>query len=205
LVITDSIFSMDGDLAPIKELIELKKRYKFIFMVDDAHATGIIDTNSKDIDIHMGTLSKTVASQGGFVTGKKDLIDYLRNTSRPFMYSSGLSPANTAAALAALKIIQKNKSLKKKLLSNAKYLKKNLQSLGFQVRGDYQILTVGMKSVKEVMQFQKSLEKEGIFVTGIRPPTVKTPRLRITVMATHTKKDLDKSVKAFQEILHNSS
>lgn len=200
LVVTDSLFSMDGDVAPIKEIIKLKRQYDFMFMVDDAHATGIINTKAKGIDIYMGTLSKALASQGGYVTGSKDLVDYLRNKSRAFIYSTGLSPSDTASALQALKIIQTSISLKKKLLANASYLKNELNKTGFKVSGDYQILTIPTKDNQKTMQFQKQLEKHGIFVTGIRAPTVPTPRLRITVSSAHTKAQLQKAVKAFQKV-----
>ena len=158
-----------------------------------------IDTNSKEIDIKMGTLSKALASQGGYAAGNEELIDYLRNFSRTFFFSSGLSPPNCASALAALKIIRKDKSLKTKLLENADYLRNSLLGLGFDARGKLQIIPVITKD--KTMQFQKILEQRGIFVTGIRQPTVKVPRLRVSVMATHTKEQLDKALAAFK-ILH---
>ena len=203
LVITDSVFSMDGDIAPLKDIINLKKTYSFLFMVDDAHATGILNTNFKEIDIHMGTLSKALASQGGYVAGSKELIDFLRNTSRSFMFSTGISPANAAAALAALKIIKKDKKLKANLLKNADYLRNGLKKLGFQVGGELQIISLIIGNNKKTMQFQKLLEKDGIFVTGIRPPTVPIARLRISVMATHTKEQLDKALRSFKRINKN--
>jgi len=197
LVVTDSVFSMDGDIAPLKDIISLKKGYQFIFMADDAHATGILDTNLKGIDVRMGTLSKALASQGGFVAGSKELIDYLRNTSRSFMFSTGLSPANAAAALAALQMIKKDKNIKAQLLKNAFYLKQGLKKLGFKVGGELQITSLAIGDSKKAMQFQKLLEQEGIFVAGIRPPTVPTARLRISVMATHTKGQLDRAIESF--------
>ncbi len=200
LVVTDSVFSMDGDIAPLKKIIALKKKYSFMLMVDDAHATGIIDTNFDEIDIHMGTLSKTLGSEGGFAAGSKEIVDYLRNTSRPFMYSTGLSPANAAAALAALKIIKSDKKLRIKLLENAKYLRNNLRKIGFDVKGELQIIPILIGDNKKVIQFQKLLEQDGIFVTGIRPPTVPKAILRVSVMATHSRKQLDKAVKSFGKI-----
>lgn len=200
LVVTDSVFSMDGDIAPLKDIIKLKGKYKFTFMVDDAHATGIIDTNLKGIDINMGTLSKALASQGGFVAGSKELIDYLRNTSRSFMFSTGLSPPDAASALAALKIIKKDNNLKNKLLNNSSYLRQGLTELGFKVRGELQIVPLIIGDNKKAMQFQRLLENEGVFVTAIRPPTVPTARLRISVMATHTKGQLDKALEAFEKV-----
>ena len=200
LVVTDSVFSMDGDIAPLRKIIELKKKYQFMLMIDDAHATGILDTNLNGIDIHMGTLSKALASQGGFVAGSSELIDYLRNTSRSFMFSTGLSPANTASALAALKIIKEDKQLKINLLKNADYLREGFRKLGFQVGGELQVIPLIIGNNKKTMQFQKLLEEDGIFVTGIRPPTVPIARLRISVMATHTKQQLDKALESFEKI-----
>jgi len=199
LVITDSVFSMDGNIAPLNAIINLKKKYPFTLMIDDAHATGIINTNLKGIDIHMGTLSKAMGSQGGYVAGSKELIDYLRNTSRPFIFSTGLSAANVASALEALKIIKKDKSLKNKLLKNAAYLRNRLSKLGFKVKGKLQIIPLILDDNKKIIRFQKLLEKEVIFVTAIRPPTVKTARLRISVMATHRRKQLDKAIDSFRK------
>ncbi len=198
LVVTDSIFSMGGDLAPLDEIIKLKKKHSFMLMVDDAHATGIIDTGIEGIDIHMGTLSKALASQGGFAAGSKELIDYLRNTSRSFMFSTGLSPPNAASALEALKIIKKSNNLRDKLLINAGYLRGGLAKLGFDVQGKFQIIPLFIGDNKKAVQFQKLLEKEGIFTAAIRPPTVPKAILRISVMATHTQEQMDKALKAFK-------
>ena len=203
LVVTDSVFSMEGDIAPLKEIIKLKKKYEFILMVDDAHATGIIDTNFGGIDIHMGTLSKSLASVGGYAAGSKDLIDFLRNKSRPFIYSTGLSPADCAAALESLKIIKKNKSLRLKLLSNANYIRKGLLKLGFPVGGNMQIISLVVGDVKNTLKFQELLEKEKTFVTAIRPPTVSKAMLRISVMSSHTKEQLDFAIKAFEKVGKN--
>jgi len=203
LIVTDSVFSMDGDIAPLNQIIELKKKFNLILMVDDAHATGIIDTNFEGIDIHMGTLSKALASQGGYVAGSKPLIDFLRNKSRPVIYSTGLSPADTAAAITSLKIIKRNKKLKTKLLENADYLRKGLKRMGFKVgNSELQIIPLMIGSNNKTMKFQRLLEKEGIFVTGIRPPTVpvRTARLRVVVIATHTRKELDKALRSFNKI-----
>ena len=200
LVVTDSIFSMHGDTAPLRKIISLKKKYSFLLMADDAHATGIIDTNFEGIDLRMGTLSKALGSEGGFVAGSREMIDYLRNTSRTFMYSSGLSPPNTTAALESLKIIKKNKKLRKKLLDNAKYLRNNLREIGFNAGGELQIIPIFIGNNKKAMQFQKLLEKDGIFVTGIRPPTVPEAILRISVSSMHTKEQIDMVLNSFKKI-----
>ena len=200
LVVTDSVFSMHGDIAPLKSILNLKKKYSFLLMADDAHATGIIDTNFQGIDLRMGTLSKSLGSEGGFVASDREIIDYLRNTSRPFMYSTGLSPSSAAAALATLKIIKKNKMLRKKLLENAQYFRNNLRKIGFNVGGELQIIPVFIGDNKKAMQFQKLLEQDKIFVTGIRPPTVPEAILRISVSSMHAKEQLDKALKSFEKI-----
>ena len=200
LVVTDSVFSMHGDIAPLKKIIDLKKKYSFLLMADDAHATGITNTNFDGIDLRMGTLSKSLGSEGGFVAANKEIIDYLRNTSRPFMYSSGLSPANTAAALESLEIIKKDKMLRRKLLDNAKYFRNKLRKMGFNAGGELQIIPIFVGDNKKVMQFQKLLEEDGIFVTGIRPPTVPKAILRVSVSSMHTKGQLDKALISFKKI-----
>lgn len=199
LVVTDSVFSMHGDIAPLRDIIELKKKYSFLLMADDAHATGIIDTNFKEIDLHMGTLSKALGSQGGFVAGSKGVIDYLRNKSRSFIYSTGLSPPDAAGALAALKIISKDKRLRKRLLENAQYLRSGLKDAGFNAGGNLQIIPVFVGGNKKVMQFQKLLENDGIFVTGIRPPTVPEALLRVSVTSEHSRGQLDMASKSFEK------
>lgn len=199
LVVTDSVFSMDGDIAPLADIIRLKKKYPFKLMVDDAHATGVIDTNVPGIDLCMGTLSKALASQGGFIASSREVIAYLINTSRPFMYSTGLSPADAAGALEALRIIKKGNSLRNRLLRNAAYMRNGLAELGFDAGGELHIIPIIIGDNKTTMQFQKLLEMDSIFVTGIRFPTVPTARLRISVMATHTKNQLDKALESFKK------
>jgi 8-amino-7-oxononanoate synthase len=201
LVVTDSIFSMDGDRAPLEALVGLKNKYGFILMVDDAHATGVLDTHFPEIDICLGTLSKSLGNQGGFVCGSKDLIDFLRNSARAFMYSTGLSPASCGGALAALSVLDRETEMRERLLEHVVYLKAGMRKLGLQVEGDYHILTLATGTNEKTMKCQELLEKEGVFVTGIRTPSVSSPRLRITAMATHTKGELEKALRAFEKIV----
>lgn len=200
LVVTDSVFSMHGDIAPLKDILKLKKKYFFLFMADDAHATGVLDANFDGIDLHMGTLSKALGSEGGFVAANKEMIDYLRNTSRHFMYSTGLSPSSAGAALAALEIIKNDKTLKKRLLNNAQHFRSKLKQIGFNAGGELQIMPIFIGDNKKAMRFQKLLEQDGIFVTGIRPPTVPKAMLRVSVSSMHTKEQLDKALKSFKKI-----
>lgn len=216
LIVTDSVFSMDGDIAPVPELLELAKKYDCLLMLDEAHATGVLGKNgrgalehfglkSDERIIQMGTLSKAIGGLGGFVCGKKDLIEYLINCSRSFIFSTALPAALCASAIEAIDIIEKDGSLPKRLWDNANFLRKGLQSLGFDtLASQTPIIPVLTRQPKLTMEFSQELFKEGIFVQGIRPPSVPegSCRLRVTVMATHTLNDLQSALTAFKKIGH---
>jgi glycine C-acetyltransferase len=205
LIVTDSVFSMDGDITPLKELIALAKKYDCILMIDEAHATGVLGENGrgalehlgleddKDGIIQMATLSKAFGGFGAYVCGSKDLIDYLLNFSRAFIYTTSLPPSVIAAGLRALEIIQNEPKLRQVLNNNAEFFRNKLRSLGFNT-GESQtpIVPLITKDSKLAMEFSKRLFEESVFVQGIRPPTVPegSARLRITIMATHAVKDL---------------
>lgn len=206
LIVTDSVFSMDGDIAPLGELIELAKKYDCLLMIDEAHATGVLGDSGrgalehlgledkKDNLIQMGTLSKALGGFGAYVCGSKELIEYLLNHSRAFIYTTSLPPAVAAANMAAVDIVEKDSRLRLDLLENVKFFKSGLNDLGFDT-GESQtpIIPLITKESKLTMEFSKKLFEEGIFVQGIRPPTVPEgkARLRITLMATHTTEDLE--------------
>src|SRR3989339_350415 len=215
LIVTDSVFSMDGDIAPIHELLRLAEEYDCLLMIDEAHATGVLGKNGRgalehfgikanERIIQMGTLSKALGGLGGFVCGSGELIDYLVNRSRSFIFSTSLPAALCASALKVIEIIEKDGALRQRLKENANFLRRGLKDMGFDTLDskDTAIIPVLTKEPKLTMEFSRRLFTEGIFVQGIRPPTVSEGlcRLRITVMATHTKKDLEFTLAKFKEL-----
>ncbi|WP_027365196.1 8-amino-7-oxononanoate synthase [Desulfotruncus alcoholivorax] len=212
LIVTDGVFSMDGDLAPLPRLVELSEKYNALLMVDDAHATGVLGDRGAGsvnhfglegkISIQMGTLSKAIGSAGGYVAGSRDLIDYLRNKARSFIFSTSLPPSVIAAALAALRVMQKNPQLREKLHLNAQYLRSGLKQMGFTILAEESpVIPVLIGDADKTVQMAQHLFDLGVFAPGIRPPTVPqgTSRVRVTVMATHTRDDLDQALAAFEQ------
>ncbi len=211
LIITDSVFSMDGDIAPLKELYnicnELNSRNKIrsLLYIDDAHGTGVLGggkgalkhlgiKNEKWI-IQMGTCSKALGSFGAFVAGSRDLIDWLRNCSRSFVFSTALPVPVVASTLKALEIVIKNSAHLKRLWHNRERLVKGLETHGFDIAGsETPIIPILIDDLKKIMSLSKCLQKKGFYVPAIRPPTVKIPRLRITVTASHTEADIDQFI-----------
>ncbi|MCX5782252.1 MAG: 8-amino-7-oxononanoate synthase [Elusimicrobia bacterium] len=205
LIVTDTVFSMDGDLAPLKEIVTLAKKYNAWTFVDEAHATGIFGKNGsglceyfgveKDVDVIMGTLSKALGSQGGFVCGKKELIDYLVNFCRSFIYTTSLSPSSCAAALKSIELIEKDPERRRNLLDRAKNLRKGLNDKGFDTgASESQIIPLMAGSVEKAMALSKKFFENGIFAPAIRPPTVPENecRIRFSLMSSHSDEDLDK-------------
>ncbi|NVN99378.1 MAG: 8-amino-7-oxononanoate synthase [Geobacteraceae bacterium] len=205
LIITDGIFSMDGDIAPLKELAEIKRDFNTLLMVDDAHATGVMGNHgrgsadllgvTRDVDIQMGTLGKGLGSCGAYVAGSRELTDYLKNCSRSFIFSTSLPPAALAASIAAIDISTSSEGehLRAALESNRALFAGLLEKAGLNTMGSCtQILPVMVGGAKETMEFSKVLLEDGVFVQGIRPPTVPSGscRLRCTVMANHEENDL---------------
>lgn len=212
-IITDSIFSMDGDAAPLKELAALAQKYDCVFMIDEAHALGVFGEKGEglahhlgvadQIDIHMGTLSKAGGSFGAYCCGSKPLIDFLINTARSFIYTTGMPPSTAAAGLKAIEIIEGDGTGRKKLWENTRYMLAQLKMIGFQTgRSQSPVIPIIIKDARLTVTFSQELFKRGIYVSAIRPPTVPkgTARLRLTVMATHTKEELDYTLNHFQEI-----
>lgn len=213
LIITDGVFSMDGDLAPLPEIVEKAEKYGAIVMVDDAHGEGVLGSNGRGIvdhfhlhgkvDIEVGTLSKAFGLVGGFIAGKKALIDYLKQKARPFLFSSSLSPAETAAAIAAVRKLSSTDELVKTLWNNAEYFKERLKSLGFDTgHSETPITPVMLYDAKLSSSFSKRLFEEGIFASSIGFPTVPRgkARLRIMISAAHSRKDLDFAISKFEMI-----
>ena len=213
LIVTDGVFSMDGDLAPLPAIAELATQFDSLVMVDDAHGTGVIGEQGRgivdyfgleeEIDIQVGTLSKALASEGGFVAGSENLIELLLNKARPFIYSTALAPATIAASLAALDYLSNNPHRVQKLHKNIKFLKSGLVELGYQVvESNSAIIPIMIGKKEQALNLSAKLLEEGILAPAIRPPTVPvgTSRIRTTVMATHSQNDLEEVLTAFKKV-----
>ena len=212
LIITDGLFSVDGDIAPLPELVRIARDYRVLLMVDDAHATGVLGDNgggtsdyfglTGGIDIAMGTLSKALASEGGFIAGKRSLIDYLANTARSFIFSTALSPATIAVSRAALDIVRTEPAARKTLLAHSLWFREELRAAGFAVPDHpTPIISIVLGQPDMAVDFSERLMKKQIFVSAIRPPTVPagTSRLRINMMATHAKDDLSRALTCMED------
>ncbi|KGF47671.1 8-amino-7-oxononanoate synthase [Veillonella montpellierensis DNF00314] len=215
LIVTDGVFSMDGDIAPLDKLVWLKEKYNSLLMVDDAHATGVIGNGKGSahhyhldhkVDIQLGTLSKALGSVGGFVATNSIISDYLINTSRPFIFSTALAPANIGAALAALELIESDTTLIDKLYNNVKYLSNRLQRIGLLATSHTPIFPIIVGDAEKALRLSDILKENGIIVTAIRPPTVPKgeSRLRLTVTASHTEEQLNQVVDAFISIFNDT-
>ena len=205
LIVTDTIFSMDGDTAPLKSIVDLARRYEAWVMVDEAHAFGVLGEHGAGLveqegladhmDIQMGTLSKAAGCFGAYAAGSKSLCEYLINHSRSFIYTTALPPACAAAASVAVDIIAQDDERRRKVLANADYLRRGLKALSFDtMQSTTPIIPIVVKDSAKALQASRRLLEQGIFVQAIRPPTVpvNTARLRVTVMATHTQEDLER-------------
>lgn len=205
LILTDGVFSMDGDLAKLKEIAELAKTYNSLVMVDDAHGTGILGPKgagtahhlgvAKDIDVVMGSFTKAFGSIGGFVTANKSIIDYLRITARSYIFSDPIIPAIVAGLIEALKIIENGDHLRQQVLTNAEYLRSNLKKLGFTVLGqESTIVPLFVGSEEKAIKFYSALIDNHILAPCIRRPAVPEgkERIRFSLMATHTREQIDR-------------
>ena len=202
LIVTDGVFSMDGDIAPLDKLYELSRDYNALLMVDDAHATGTIGNGhgtaayfnlEKEIDIQLGTLSKSLGSVGGYVAANSTIIDYLVNTSRSFIFSTALSPADIGAALAALQVLETDVSVLGRLQENVNYMADQLISMGIDATNETPIFPILIGRNEDTLAVSEYLYEAGIIGTAIRPPTVPIgeSRIRLTVTAAHNKKQID--------------
>lgn len=202
LIVTDGVFSMDGDITPLDKLYELSRDYNALLMVDDAHATGTIGNGhgtaayfglEKEVDIQLGTLSKSLGSVGGYVAANSTIIDYLVNTSRSFIFSTALSPADIGAALAALQVLETDASVLGRLQENVNYMADQLTSLGIDSTDETPIFPILIGSNEDTLAVSDYLYESGIIGTAIRPPTVPIgeSRIRLTVTAAHNKEQID--------------
>ena len=213
LLVTDGVFSMDGDVAPLDKLYEVAERYGVITMVDDAHGEGVLGRGGRGIvdhfglhgrfDVEMGTFSKAFGVVGGSLSGKKVIIDYLRQRGRPFLFSSATTPADTAACLAAVDLLEESTELVDKLWENARYFKAEMKSLGFDTgRTETPIVPVMLGEAPLAKQFSARLFEEWVFDMALGFPTVPRGQARIRVMntAAHSQGDLDKGLAAFEKV-----
>ncbi|KAA9397399.1 8-amino-7-oxononanoate synthase [Haloarcula sp. CBA1130] len=209
LVVTDSVFSMDGDIAPLGAICDVVEQYGAWLMVDEAHATGLFGDSgggvvqreglSDRVDVQLGTLSKALASQGGYIAGDEVLIEYLLNAARSFVFSTGLSPPNAAAAREALRIARET-DRSAELWDTVATLRDGLETMGYEVLGETQILPVVVGDRGDALELADRLRDHGIVAPAIRPPTVPegTSRIRVAPMATHTADDIAQCLDAFR-------
>ena len=207
LIISETIFSMDGDRSRLKELVGLKEKYNCKLIVDEAHATGIFGKNGtgvieeeslvQGVDLIMGTFSKALGSFGGYVACSEILVNYLINTARSFIYSTALPPAVIATNLASLELVAEEPERREKLINNANYFRQSLKDLGFKVKGSSQIVPVIISDNQKVFKISEELQKKGYWVLPIRPPTVPTgeSRLRFSLTVNHSKEILERLIK----------
>jgi glycine C-acetyltransferase len=213
LIVTDSIFSMDGDAAPLREICDLARRFEAIVMVDEAHATGVVGENgaglsellgvARQVQVQMGTLGKALGTFGAYIAGSRAFIDYLTNTVRTFIFTTALPPPTVAAAAVALDIVEREPYRRAALQRNALLLRDGLRHAGYEVPGhDGHIVPVMIGDSGATMQTAEELLRAGILARGIRPPTVPqgTARIRATVMATHTSRDIEEAIAAFAAV-----
>lgn len=209
LIVSDGVFSMDGDIAPLTELVRLKQKHGALLMIDDAHGCGVLGEGGRgsaelmgvgdDIDIQMGTFGKALGSFGAYAAVSAELRELLVNRARSFIFSTSLPPSVLAASLAAIELVQTQEGdqLRKQLFANTSFFRSSLAEAGFRIpEGSTQIVPVVIGSAATTMQFSEALLSEGLFAQGIRPPTVPagTCRLRFTLMATHAPADLASAV-----------
>lgn len=212
MVITDGVFSMDGDIAKLPEIVEIAKEFDLITYVDDAHGSGVTGKGKgtvkhfgleKEVDMQMGTLSKAVGVVGGYVAGKQNLIDWLKVRSRPFLFSTAVTPGDTAAITAAIQMIIDSTELHDKLWENGDYLKKGLKELGFDIgESETPITPCIIGEEKLAQQFSKRLFEEGVYAKSIVFPTVPkgTGRVRNMPTAAHTKEMLDQAIATYEKV-----
>ncbi|MBE9508717.1 MAG: aminotransferase class I/II-fold pyridoxal phosphate-dependent enzyme, partial [Chloroflexi bacterium] len=212
MMITDGVFSMDGDVAPLDKLYEVAARYDVLTMVDDAHGEGVLGKGRGIVahfglegkfDIEIGTLSKAFGVMGGVIAGKRVVVDYIQQKARPNLFSSALTPADTAACMAAVDYVEKHPELVEKLWENAEYFKAGIKQLGIDTgHTETPIVPVMLGDVKLAKEFSAKLFEYGVFAMALGFPTVPKGQARIRVMntAAHTREDLDQGLEIFEKV-----
>ena len=218
LVITDGVFSMDGDIGPVDKLAALAEKYGAIMMVDDAHASGVLGRNGRGsvdhfgmhgkVDVQVGTLSKAIGALGGYVCGTRDLIDYLYHRARPFLFSTSHPPSVAATCIAAFDILEQEPERILRLWSNTRYFQGELKRIGFNIGGvntpatETPITPIIVGEGRAAMDFSKALFEEGVMATGIAFPTVPEGKARIRAILTseHTRAELDRALETLERV-----
>lgn len=213
LIVTDGVFSMDGDIAPLPEILSVAQRHDAILMVDDAHGEGVLGDSGRGIvdhfklhgrvDIEIGTLSKAFGVVGGFVAGKKEIVEWLSQRGRPFLFSSAMTIPDVAAAIEAVKMLSQSDKLVKTLWQNAEFLKNGLKKSGFDIgHSQTPIIPLMLGEVKLAKEFSSELFVKGVFAKAIGYPTVPEGKARIRIMnsAKHSRGDLKKALSTFIEV-----
>jgi glycine C-acetyltransferase len=213
LLITDGVFSMDGDIAPLPELVEVAEKHGAIMMIDDAHASGVLGRDGRGtvdhfgvhgrVDIQVGTLSKAIGVLGGFIAGPQHLIDWLVNRGRPFLFSTSAPPAVAAACIEALNILEESPELVDRLWERTRFFKKGLQDLGFDTgQSETPITPVIAGEETKAVELSALLWEEGVFTPAIVYPTVAKGRSRVRTIVTaeHTEQDLKEALDAFEQV-----
>jgi glycine C-acetyltransferase len=212
LLVTDGVFSMDGDIAPLDRLYEIAEQHGLITMVDDAHGEGVLGQGRGIVhhfglhgqfDVEIGTLSKAFGAVGGVIAGKKVIVDYMRQKARPFLFSSAVTPADTAACLAAVDLLEESTELVDRLWQNAEYFRSEMKRLGFDTgHSETPIVPIMLGEAPLAKQFSARLFEEGVFAMAIGFPTVPRGQARIRVMntAAHSQDDLDKGLEIFEKV-----
>ena len=213
LLVTDGVFSMDGDIVPLDHLTPVAEEHDLMLMVDDAHGEGVLGRGGRGIvdhfglhgrvDIEVGTMSKAFGVVGGYVAGRRPVVDWLRQRGRPFLFSSAVTPADAAACIAAVDLLEESTDLVDRLWENSRYFKADMKGLGFDIGFSQTPITPVMLGEAPVAQrFSKRLYEEGVFATAIGFPTVPRGKARIRVMisAAHSTGDLDQALAVFEKV-----
>jgi glycine C-acetyltransferase len=213
LIITDGVFSMDGDIAPLDKLADIADEHGILLMTDDAHGEGVLGRGGRGIvdhfdlhgrvDIEVGTLSKAFGVMGGYVAGKKDIVQWLRQRGRPFLFSSAVTPADVAACIAAVDLLEESTELVERLWENTRYFKAEMKGLGFDTgESETPITPVMLGEAPVAFEFSKQLFDGGLFTMALGFPTVPRGKARIRVMlsAAHSRDDLDQALGIFKDV-----
>ncbi len=213
LVVVDGVYSMDGDIAPLPQVVEVAHQYGAKVMIDEAHATGVIGERGRGtpshfnmegkVDIVMGTLSKSLGGLGGFIASSKEVVNYLRYYARSFFFSSNLPPSIAASVLAAIEVMENEPELHQDLWKNIKYMKGNLEYLGFNIgNSESAIIPIIIGDELSLRKMSKRIHEEGVYLNAIPYPAVPRgqERFRLSIMATHTREDLDKTLEVLEKV-----